>query len=253
MLQFPATVANRPLLRFALENLADGSPLGLARYDAVLPLGILHNAILGYQDHWCVVCYLWTHSEKTVPPAPSGRAVRLDWAVLYRHAQTTHRTHSSNNEFGFDNTKWDRGLREESHRLRNTRSDAEFLRSLEKNQEWVDLELLLRALNELGARPLLLSMPIHGGWYDHLGITVSARRAYYEKLREIAGRYHAPVVDFADHDDDRSFCHDTLGHLAPGGLVHYSQIVDGFFHDAVASPSALPGPAGPSGKTSHGL
>jgi poly-D-alanine transfer protein DltD len=30
MLQFPATVANRPLLRFALENLADGSPLSLA-------------------------------------------------------------------------------------------------------------------------------------------------------------------------------------------------------------------------------
>src|SRR5262249_4579163 len=42
MLQYPATVAKRPLLRFALENLADGSPLSLACYDAVLPLGMVH-------------------------------------------------------------------------------------------------------------------------------------------------------------------------------------------------------------------
>ena len=54
MLQYPATLANRPLLRFALENLADGSPVSLACYDAVLPLGIVHNAILRYQDHWNV-------------------------------------------------------------------------------------------------------------------------------------------------------------------------------------------------------
>ena len=79
MLQFPATVANRPLLRFALENLADGSPLSLACYDAVLPLGIVHNAILRYQDHWSVVCYLWKHPEKTSSPTlpRSGSVVGL--------------------------------------------------------------------------------------------------------------------------------------------------------------------------------
>ena len=128
-------------------------------------------------------------------------------------------------------------------RLRNTRSDEAFLSTLERNQEWVDLELLLRELNELGARPLLLSMPIHGGWYDHSGITYNARRAYYEKLRGISARYHAPVVDFADHDADQSFCRDAMGHLAPSGLVYYNQVFDGFFHDAIALQSELPAPA----------
>ena len=88
-----------------------------------------------------------------------------------------------------------------------------FLRTLETSQEWVDLELLLRELTELGARPLLLSMPIHGGWYDQCGVRYTARRAYYQKLREIGARYHAAVVDFADHDADRSFCRDRMGHL----------------------------------------
>ncbi len=105
------------------------------------------------------------------------------------------------------------------------------------NQEWVDLELLLRELTEFGAQPLLLSMPIHGGWYDQCGITHAGRRAYYQKLREIGARYHIAVVDFADHDADQSFCQDNLGHLAPGGLVHYSQVLDGFFHDAICHAS----------------
>jgi D-alanine transfer protein len=240
MLQFPETVANRPLLRFALENLADGSPLSLGCYHAVVPLGIVHNAILRYQDHWSVVYYLWKHPPKDALPSARRIEQPLDWAMLLQQADSSYRPHSNNNPFGLDNEKWDRELRQETLRLRNNRSDEALLRTLQVNTEWVDLEFLLRGLNELGARPLLMSMPIHGGWYDYCGITVDARRVYYERLREISARYHAPVVDFADHDADRSFCHDTMGHLAPRGLVYYNQVFDGFFHDVVPRQSELP-------------
>lgn len=241
MLQFPATVANRPLLRFALENLADGSPLALASYEAVLPLGILHNAILRYQDHWAVACYLWGHPpEMTTAPAASGGGRPPDWAMWRRQADALYRARSDNNEFGLDNEKWDRELRREMLERRGTRSDEAFLRTLRMNQEWVDLELLLRELNELGAEPLLLSMPIHGAWYDRLGVSYGARTAYYRELREVAARYHAPVVDFADHDGDRTFCHDHMGHLAPGGLVAYNQVLDAFFHGAIPRQPGIP-------------
>ena len=233
MLQFPRTVANRPLLRFALESLANGSPLALACYDAVLPLGIMHNAILRYQDHLNVVSYLWTHSVKTASPTSPRSAALLDWEMLHRYAGEVYRSHSDNNDFGLANEKWKGTIRQETLRLRNTRTQEHFLNTLERSQEWVDLELLLRELNEFGARPLLLSMPIHGGWYDYCGVTLSARRAYYEKLRGISARYHVPVVDFADHDADRTFCRDPMGHLAPNGLLHYDQVLDGFFHDAI--------------------
>ena len=82
MLQFPATLANRPLLRFALENLANGSPLSLACYHAVLPLGIMHNAMLRYQDHLSVVCYLWQHPVKTSSLTSSRVAPPPDWPML---------------------------------------------------------------------------------------------------------------------------------------------------------------------------
>ena len=181
MLQFPATVANRPLLRFALENLANGSPLSLACYDAVLPLGIMHNAMLRYQDHLNVVGYLWTHPVKTSSPTSPRSAPPLDWPMLHRQADAVYRTHSNNNEFGLANEKWDGTIRQETLRLRNTRTEEPFLSTLERSQEWVDLELLLRELNELGARPLLLSMPIHGGWYDYCGVTLHRPKGLLRK------------------------------------------------------------------------
>jgi D-alanine transfer protein len=240
MLQFPKTVANRPLLRFALENLANDSPLSLACYDAVLPLGIMHNTILRYQDHLAVVFYLLQHPVKTSSASSLRSDFPLDWPALHRQADEVYRAHSNNNEFGLANEKWTDTIHQETLRLRNFRSEERFLSTLEKSREWVDLELLLRELNELGAQPLLLSMPIHGGWYDYCGVSSTARRAYYEKLRGISARYHVPVVDFADHDADPSFCRDPMGHLAPNGLLYYDQVLDGFFHGAIALQPELP-------------
>ena len=180
MLRYPETLANRPLLRFALENLADGSPLSLACYQAVRPLGIAHNPILRIADHWNVVYCLWKHPIRTSSPVSPRSGQPLDWPKLHRQADALYRAHSDNNEFGMDNEQWDRYLRALMVQKRNTRSDENFLRTLQQNQEWVDLELLLRALTELGARPLLLSTPIHGGWYNQWGVTYAARRAYYQ-------------------------------------------------------------------------
>jgi D-alanine transfer protein len=239
MMEYPATLADRPLLKFALENLADGSPLSLARYYGALPLGMAQNAILRYQDHWGVVSYLWKDPDRMASPTPPRRGGRLDWPILHRRAESLYRAHCDNNEFGLDNGKWNNGLRQETLRRKNTRSDEAFLRTLRRNQEWVDLELLLRELTELGAEPLLLSMPIHGSWYDQSGITYAARRVYYQQLREISARYRTEVIDFADHDSDQYFCHDYMGHLSPRGWVHYGQSLDDFFHGALPSRSVL--------------
>ncbi len=243
MLQYPATLADRPLLKFALENLADGSPLGLACYDAVLPLGMLHNAILRYQDHWRVVSQHWRHPIRTSSPISPPAGQPMDWSTMHQRADALYRTHSNNNEFGLDNKRWESKFRQETLRQKNTRSDDAFLRTLQGNQEWVDLELLLRTLTEFGAQPLLLSMPIHGGWYDQCGVTYAARRAYYQKLRELGARYRTTVIDFADHDADRSFCFDYKGHLSPSGWVYYGQVLDGFFHGTIPPQSELPAAA----------
>ena len=170
----------------------------------------------------------------------AARGRPLDWPRLQRQAEELYPAQCNSNELGIDNRLWERRLREDLLRRKNTLSDEAFFRALERNQEWIDLELLLRELTEFGARPLLVSMPIHGGWYDQLGTTYAARTAYYQKLRELAARYHMPVVDFADHEADRAFCQDEFGHPAPRGLLYFSQVLDGFFHDEIPPKSELP-------------
>ncbi len=254
MLEYPETLANRPLLRFALESMAGGSRLSLACYEAIRPLGIAQNAILRNVDHWNVVYYLWKHPLSTPSPDSPRGGRPLDWPTLHQQAVALYRAHSNNNEFGMDNEQWNRELRQLLVRRRNTRSDEVFLRSFPQNKEWIDLELVLRELTELGAQPLLLSTPIHGGWYDQVGISYTGRRAYYQKLREIGAHYHTPVVDFADHEADQTFCHDNMGHLAPPGLVYYSQVLEGYFHDEIPGQPELPTAASvPSSKTGAGL
>jgi D-alanine transfer protein len=247
MLQYPATLEDRPLLRFALKNLADGSPLSLACFDAVFPLGMLHNAILRYQDHLSVVCYLWKHPARTSSPIPAHGGRPLDWPMLHRQADASYRPYSNNNEFGLDNQRWKLRFREETLRRKGTMSDEAFLRDLGGSQAWVDLELLLRTLTESGAQPLLISVPLHGPWYDHCGVTYAARNVYYQRLREVGARYHAAVVDFADHDADRSFSFDYKGHMGPCGWVYYDRALDAFFHDTIPPQSERPAPAPATG------
>jgi D-alanine transfer protein len=240
MLQHPYTMAKRPILRCALEKLASGSSLDLACLNAILPLVVMHNALLRDQDHWIAVTYLWQHPNWRSHPVPPPSHRLLDWPTLHQQAEELYRAHSNNNELGVDNDKWILEVQQVFARQKASRSDDDFLDKLERSEEWIDLELLLRGLKELGAQPLLMNMPIHGGWYDRCGITYAARRAYYLKVREVCARYQTALADFADHDSDKFFCLDHLTHPSPRGFVYCCQVLDGFFHDAVPRQSKIP-------------
>ena len=91
----------------------------------------------------------------------------------------------------------------------------------------------MRGLSELGARPLVMSQPIPGKYYDYIGISHDARLQYYSKLRALAGQYGVPVVDFENHDDDQYFVTDPNSHLSRKGWAYYDQALDAFFHDTL--------------------
>jgi D-alanine transfer protein len=230
MLDFPETLASDPLLRFALDRLADPSPLGRAQYWAVLPLGKLHNLVLRLQDHWETVAYI--RRQPNLDPTVPRRPARLDWSSLLVRSQREAERQAGSNPAGF------------SKRLRrhpigtwkvmaNIRSGRAFLRDIETATGWTDLELLLRTLNELGARPLLLSPPLEGAFFDFWGVPSRPRQAYYDRLRDTAGRYGVPLRDFADHDGDPHFVVDFRSHLSPQGWAYYDQTLDAFYHGAL--------------------
>ena len=80
----------------------------------------------------------WPTSGDTRPKRPSplvrARGRPPDWAALQRQADARLSRSSDNNEFGLDNQRWDRELREEMLRQRNTRSDEAFLAPSERTR-----------------------------------------------------------------------------------------------------------------------
>jgi D-alanine transfer protein len=231
MLEYPAPLQADALLCFALETLKNDSALARPLYYAALPLGKLQTLVLRLQDHWeTVACIQEQPGLATdVPHAPSS----LAWPTLLATAERRYRPVSNNNPFGFQNQRWLRRWQAEADRNKKSRSDEAFLQDLGHTQQWTDLSLLLHGLQDLGMQPLILSMPISGPYYDHWGVSASARAAYYQKLRETAAAYNVPVLDFADHENDRAFLLEH-GHLSPKGWLYYDMALDGFYHDRLA-------------------
>ncbi len=239
MLQYPQSLKKEPLLRFALERLADGSPLNLAMYYAVWPLGKLWTLVLELQDHWETLSVIWARPglNPTVPHVPAV----IDWQALGAKAEQEQEAHANNNPFGFDNNIWlarYSKLLEHYGELLNTKKaplilDKAAIKNLRETEEWTDLDILLRILNEMGAQPLIMSRPFSASFWEVRGITAQDRQAYYDRLRQMAARYGMPEVDFQDHEKDKYFSVDDWSHTSRKGWVYVDKTLDDFYRGAL--------------------
>ena len=81
-----------------------------------------------------------------------------------------------------------------------------------------------------GTAPALSGMPLGGNFYDHAGVSRSARNEFYGKLPALVEQYHFPVVEFQEHDEDPAFLIRQEPHLTAKGWAYYDRALDDFFH-----------------------
>jgi D-alanine transfer protein len=205
MLQFPDTLAENGLLHLAASCLASGRPVDRIILMAIWPLGKLQNIMLDLQDHFEALVYIFGR----------GKPVR-NWL----RPLNPHKMHSRKSPDG-------EGRETESVDAIRPARDAAFRARITAASEWTDLELLFRTLAELKAEPLILSMPIDA--YAARGVSRSAREVYYDRMRELAQRYHFPVIEFEQHDADPAFLIAHREHPTPRGWMVYNRALDDFF------------------------
>ncbi|HEY0790127.1 MAG TPA: D-alanyl-lipoteichoic acid biosynthesis protein DltD [Chthoniobacterales bacterium] len=221
MLRYPHTLEKSTLLAFALRQLAKDSPLHDAIFHALTPLGIVETWILRMQDHFETLIYILKekpHLQTGVQPVVRA----LDWHNLIGQAA------------------FDAGQRTDvdPEPIGPEAGPGAFLSGEQGAHEWIDFGLLLRGLDELGARPLLLSMPIDGSYFDRFGVGRPLRDVYYKQVRALARAHHVPLVTFEEHDEDGAFLAGHHDHLSDKGWLYYDQALDDFFHDRL---TAVPG------------
>ena len=212
LVEFPPTLESTPLLDFAVRRLASGSRLDYLVFCAVWPLGKLQDAIWDLQDHFAALAMLRTQAQ----PAPQQRQT-LDWPSLIATAERA---------VASDPRKRPQLLRHRDERNR----DGWFHEHLTSSKAWTDVELLLRVLQQIRARPLLISMPMNGPYCNSLNISRAARQEFYDRLEGLAQRYNFELVDFQEHDEDPNFLNP---HLTAKGWMLYNRVLDDFMHDRV--------------------
>jgi D-alanine transfer protein len=216
MLQFPETLEQRPFLEFALRRLASGHLLDRVVFCALWPAGKIQTALYELEDHWGAL----HHIKRQTKPPPRLQEETVDWPQLIAKASKA--------------TPADAGMIQQPMRFgrkitRGSR-DVGFLSGVETSPAWIDLELLLRCLATVHARPLILSMPLGGNFYDHAGVSRAARNEFYGKLPALVEQYHFPVVEFQEHDEDPAFLIRQEPHLTAKGWAYYDRALDDFFH-----------------------
>jgi D-alanine transfer protein len=216
MLQFPETLEQRPFLEFALRRLASGQLLDRVVFCALWPAGKIQTALFELEDHWAAVHHI---RHQTKPP-PRLQEETVDWPQFIAKASKARPADAENIE---EPSRFDRKITPGSRNM-------EFLSGVKASPAWIDLDLLLRCLATVHARPLILSMPLGGDFYDHAGVSRSARDVFYRKLPALVEQYHFPVVEFQEHDEDPAFLIRYQSHLTAKGWAYYDRALDDFFH-----------------------
>jgi D-alanine transfer protein len=229
LLEHPATLARSSVLDVLVRAMADSSLANTIRYYAVLPIAYLQKQFLELEDDVLVLGHLI--GPPSAPPAQVRSPRTLNWPALVDEATAQFRARSTN-PWTVDDGWWANN-REWADEQAGSSSDERFLKSLKESDSWTDLEQLLQVCRELGAQVLLLSMPYEGPLFDHMGVSVNARREYYRRVRAVADRYGASTAVLDDHEYDPYFFFDLWSHLSPKGWIYYDRAIDAFYHDAL--------------------
>jgi D-alanine transfer protein len=219
MLQYPKTLEKSALLAFTLRQLASGSPMNRVAYYGTVPLGLLENGFLRIVDHCEMLLFILKRVSR-LPLAVTRSQRTVDWEGLIADANARVRRHNHSDTASVGAEK----------------GPEMFVAGEENAQEWIDFELLLRGLNELGARPLVLSMPIDGRYFDRFGVGRPFRDLYYKRIRGLAQIHQIPLLDFEEHDLDEDFLVAHRDHLTDKGWLYFDKALDDFFHQRLVLP-----------------
>jgi D-alanine transfer protein len=228
LLRFPEVLEDDPVLRFALNRLVNGGLVQRAGYYLAAPLGRLQMEVSGWADAVSVLELLARRPSlsQAVPAVPQP----IDWGNLADSAMRIYRPRAGHNPAGFEDAYWNEFDRHYL-RLRGRGTDSNVGAALERSPRWTDLGLIVEGLKKMGAKPLVLTLPLPSQFYfSYLGLSPSVWQIYYKKLRSIVGAAGGRITTFEANDLDPFLLRDEV-HPSPEGWILLDRAIDEFAHD----------------------
>lgn len=235
------TAAHTPLLHEALASLREANWASRRWLDVLAPLLRLQNFVMDLQErsHWLELTFC-RPALRSAAPLYEPRHKRLDWDQLNEDLGGRESKIRGGNFYSLAQAVdgVNAGGKSPAAPVTRPDDDADFLRRMQGCPEWNDLELLLAVSKAMGIHLLLINQPINGLFSDRQGITPGARRAYYDRISQVAKAHGVPLRDFSRYEEDRFFFADLV-HPSAQAWVAYDKTLDDFYRQRSFGPDLL--------------
>jgi D-alanine transfer protein len=186
----------------------------------VRPFAYAYRSVLGKKDLYYALFGAPSRKREINPEVR-----HKSWAQLRHEANQMGQRESTNNPFFIINSKYNK-IKKRVPFMRNYNRGGSYGHSV----EYYDFQLVLDLLKESGAKPLFISIPVNGRWYDYTGFPKSGRTAYYKRIKHQIEAEGYPVADFSNHEYDPYFLKDTM-HVGWKGWVYVDKAIKDFYNE----------------------
>ena len=226
LLIYHDTIRSDPFLIFAITHTSKTSTQNHILYYLMWPLGELQTEILRLQDHFEVVLYIWTHHiNPNVQKVPQS----IDWNTVHADALAQQKMNTTSNPYGVENFMWWYFKRISLPEPVGSNDDL-YRNNLLNSQEWTDFKILLIVLQQLGAKPLIISRPLNVPLWEVMGVTENTQDIFYDKLHSVVDPFNMSLIDLRQYDHDKYFSIDQGSHTSRDGWVYVDQLLDEYYH-----------------------
>jgi D-alanine transfer protein len=227
LLVHPQTLQDDPFFEFTLKYITDTSVQSRIFYVIMWPLGALQTEVMRLQDHAEVILFVQNHH---INPNVQHVPQKIGWAQNFSDALAEQKQYTHSNPYGIEDWRWKLFQGRSKVPYPPGSGNDHFLQYLQNAEEWPDFNILLDVLQQLGAKPLILSRPVNGRFWEAVGVSEQAQNAYYIKLHRVVDPYHMTLVDYQQYTNEIYFSTDSVSHTSRYGWVYVDQTLDEFFH-----------------------
>jgi len=164
------------------------------------------------------------YTGKTEVTSPSKTT--FDWVKEREKAVEAGKREANNNEYLIENSYYDMYIKDKLDTYKGSYKKESYL----KSPEYDDLKLLLEIYKSYGMKVLVVSVPVHGKWYDYCDFDKNDRVQYYKNINSIVTSYGFQVADFSEYEYEDYFLKDIM-HLGWKGWVYADEAIDKFYNN----------------------
>jgi D-alanine transfer protein len=149
-----------------------------------------------------------------------GEDKEMLWNSYLKEAEKDGEKEASHNEFYVS----DKYYKKYMIKKLKKKKDSALNNSYCTSPEYDDLKCFLDVCKELDIKPLLISIPVNGRWYDYTGFPKEDREKYYDNIRKIAKEYNVELKDLSKDEYTKYFFEDNV-HIGWKGWVKVNESI----------------------------